>query len=128
MPLDDEQLAQMTHAELFLAREKPGADQRRLAPAEHRAFAREAVEENPIMALSLGIAIPAYTAAKMLANVSKDVPLFSTLFSAANLDKSRSGASLKEVTEGFKGISEGLNRSATRLSSSAFSAGKNLLP
>jgi len=110
----DDQLAKMSHAELFLAREKPGADQKRLAPAEHRAFAREAVADNPAMALSLGLAIPAYTAAKMLADMSKDVPLLSMLFSSTSMDQSRSGASVDEVTEGFKGIGEGISRRTAR--------------
>ncbi len=58
--------------------------------------------------------IPAYTAAKMLANMSKDVPLLGSLFAAADLDKARSKPSFEEVKQGFAGLSEGISRRTAR--------------
>lgn len=56
-----------TFNELRAARDKPGANQELLAPQEHRAFAREWTQENPLVAVpSLVAAIPLYAAAKQL--------------------------------------------------------------
>jgi len=85
-------LTKASHSELAIARRAPDADQKMLAPAEHRAFAREWTRERPLLApASLAVAIPAYTLAKTLGIV-----------------KARSPASLKEMVEGFKGIADGL--------------------
>lgn len=94
MPLDDADLSKQTFNELYLAREKASPEeQARLAPFEHRAFAREFVRDNPVRnALSLGVAIPAYTAAKALGIIKG----------------TRSPASLEEVKQGYKGVGEGL--------------------
>ena len=81
--------------EMSIEREKAGAaSQDILGAYEHRAFAREFAEENPIKAAaSLPVAIPAYTAAK-----------------AMGLTGARSGASLEEMKQGFIGLGEGLKR------------------
>lgn len=82
----------MSHADLLLARDKPGANQAVLAPAEHRAFAREWTQENPwIAAPSLAFAIPAYSAYKALGG-----------------GNARSGASWEELRQGYAGIADGL--------------------
>lgn len=87
LPLD-----QLSHADLYRMRNAPGADQQLLAPAEHRAFAREFAQESPVRAgLSLPFAIPAYTAAKAL-----------------GLTDARSPASLDEMFAGYHGLAEGM--------------------
>lgn len=87
LPLD-----KLTHAELALRRRAPGADHELLAPMEHRAFAREWSQEDPLRAgLSLPFAVPAYTAAK-----------------AAGLMDARSPASIEEIMAGYHGMFEGL--------------------
>lgn len=63
-----------------------------LAPMEHRAFAREWTQENPLVAVpSLMAAIPLYTAVKAL-----------------GLTKARSKPSINEVKQGYLGIWDGL--------------------
>lgn len=64
-----------------------------LAPYEHRAYARETTRERPLMGASLAVATPLYAAAKGLGLIG-----------------SRSGASnpAGQVSQGFKGIGEGL--------------------
>jgi hypothetical protein len=65
--VSDDQLSKMNFTDLRMLRDKPGADQNRLAPYEHRAFAREYVATDPWKAIpSLAVAIPGYTAAKAL--------------------------------------------------------------
>lgn len=94
LPDDPELLAQLSHEELYRARAKPGADQGMLAPAEHRAFAREFAQESPVRAaISLPFAIPAYTAAK-----------------AVGLQNARTPPSLEEMGAGYTGMLEGLFR------------------
>jgi hypothetical protein len=82
-----------SHESLFRAREGASAEeQERLAPLEHRAFAREWTKESPVVApVALTFAIPLYTLAKSLGILT-----------------ARSPASLREITEGYKGIYEGL--------------------
>lgn len=62
-----------------------------LAGAEHRAYARETVQSDPLMALSLLVATPAYQLAK-----------------AAGMTNSRSKPSLSQMGQGLLGIGEGL--------------------
>lgn len=89
LPIDD-----MTHAELYALRARPDAMHDWLAPAEHRAFAREFAQEQPLRAaVSLPFAIPAYTAAK-----------------ATGMIKARSPASWDEIFAGYRGLLEGLLR------------------
>ena len=88
----------MTLAELQALRNQPGADQRKLAPYEHRAFAREWTADSPLVAApSLTFAIPAYTAAKAL-----------------GLQKARSPASLREMGQAYVGMLEGLLKKGRR--------------
>lgn len=87
---------QSSHSDLYQARSKTKdpAMQAELAPLEHRAFAREFAQESPALAsVSLPFAIPAYTMAKAL-----------------GLQKARSPASMKELTQGYIGLHEGLKR------------------
>lgn len=85
----------MSHADLLRLRNSIPADdprQQMLAPYEHQAFAREWTQQNPALAsLSLPFAIPAYTAAKGLGIVH-----------------SRSGASLDEMADAYRGWGQGL--------------------
>ena len=78
-------LGNMSHAELMALRDKSPPDrQSALAPYEHRAFARESTAENPLMALSLATAIPAYQLAKLL-----------------KLQNSSTGPSLEQMRQGY---------------------------
>ena len=80
---------EVSHSDLYQQREH--GDQS-VAPQEYRAFAREWTQENPMMAVpSLTFAIPGYYAAKKL-----------------GLIRSRTPASLEQVTEAYKGIGDGL--------------------
>lgn len=88
--LQKEELAQLPHALLYQARERvPLEQQGMISPFEHRAFAREATEENPLMALPIAAAIPLYQ-------------LYKGVMGA------RSQPSLDQVLQGFTGIGEGL--------------------
>lgn len=82
---------EMSHADLATLRNQ-GGDQGMLAPFEHRAFAREWAQENPVLAgVSLPFAIPAYSAAKAL-----------------GLHQARTPASLDELFAGYHGYAEGM--------------------
>ena len=65
--------------------------QNAIAPYEHRAFTREATQENPLAALSLSLGIPVYQLAKML-----------------GLTDSRSDPSLEQAKQAYIGVGEGL--------------------
>lgn len=81
-----------SHIDLMMERSRPGADQKLLAPLEHRAYAREYVQDNPVMGpVSMAVAIPAYTALKAL-----------------GVKKARSPASVHEMVQGYAGILDGL--------------------
>lgn len=98
--LTGEQLGKMPHALLYNAREKvPMEQQGLISPYEHRAFAREAVTENLLLAPAIAAGTLAYQPYKML------------------MGKSRSGPSMDQVLQGFIGIGEGL---ANRLIPSAY--------
>ena len=84
----------MSHADLYNMRNSAPPDmQGMLAPMEHRAFAREAVQQNPLMALSLAVGIPVYQLAKIL-----------------GIAPSRTPASMDQVTQGYAGILDGLKQ------------------
>lgn len=86
-------LAQMDHASLYQQRARaPKELQGLLSPYEHRAFAREAVAENPLLALPLAAGIPSWQLYKLL------------------MSPGRSGVSLDQVKQGFVGIGEGLSK------------------
>lgn len=78
-----------------LARDQEEQD--RLAGYEHRAYARETVADNPLMALSLLIATPAYQVAKL-----------------TGLTSGRSAPSAWQMGQGLLGIGEGLRNWSNR--------------
>jgi hypothetical protein len=87
-------LANLEHSALYNLRNRaPGTLQNLIAPYEHRAFAREATAENPLMALPIAAAIPLYSGAKAL-----------------GLIKTRSEPSLSEIGQGYLGIGEGIGK------------------
>ena len=92
MPSDDE-LSKMDHASLYMLREKlrGKADQNTLAGWEHRAFGREAVVENPLLAVPIALATPLYQASKMIPGLG-----------------SRSDASWEQTLQGWRGVGGGL--------------------
>ena len=87
-----DQLAAMPHALLYGARGYATPDQQQiLGPAEHQAFAREATQENPLMAAPLALATPMYSLYKALTNTG-----------------ARSPASWDEMKGGLMGVAQGL--------------------
>ena len=91
--LDEDTMAQMAHSQLYGMRDYNTSKdyQNRVAPYEHRAFAREAVGQNPLMALPIAAAAPIY-------QLSKAIPGL----------ESRSDASMSQLGQSFVGIGEGL--------------------
>lgn len=89
--LTPQQLGSMDHASLYSARQYvPRELQGKISPYEHRAFAREATQENPLMAIPIAAGTLAYQPYKILKG------------------QSRSGASLDQVVQGVTGVGEGL--------------------
>jgi hypothetical protein len=90
------QLEAMPHADLLRLRESNRSDiavQALLAPFEHRAFAREATRENPLLGVPIAIAAPVYYGAKKLGFMTDDNTAPPTL--------GQVGAGLMGVGEGF---------------------------
>jgi hypothetical protein len=85
-------LGSMPHAALYQARAQPMPQelQNQLAGFEHQAFTREATAENPLMALPLAVATPAYQIYKAIK------------------PGSRSEGGLGQMGQGMYGILEGL--------------------
>lgn len=87
-------LASMDWTDLIALRsqfnENPAA-QKKISPYEHRAYAREAVAENPLNAIGYTFMIPGYQAAK-----------------AVGLLGARTQPSLDQLKHGYKGVGEGL--------------------
>ncbi len=83
----------LDHATLYMMRQraKTQAEQDALAALEHRAFAREAVSENPFMAAPIAVATPLYQLAKLL-----------------GMTQSRSQPSWHQMQQGLIGVGEGL--------------------
>jgi hypothetical protein len=91
LSLSPEQLNQLPHSTLYAARAYvPKEQQGLLANPEHRAFAREAVGENPLMALPIAAGSVAW-------------PFYKALVSPG-----RSQPSLGQVGQGLLGVGEGL--------------------
>lgn len=95
--LSDEQLAKMPWDSLMGYRK--GIDmnhpvQTRLAPYEHRAWAREQVADNPINALAYALMVPGYQLGKAITSFAPG----------------ETKPSLDQVTNGYKGIGEGLQQ------------------
>lgn len=90
LTLGKEELKKLPHALLYQTRERvPKEQQGMISPYEHRAFAREVVQENPLMAISLLAAIPAYQGYKAVMGA-------------------RSQPSLDQVLQGYAGVGDGL--------------------
>jgi len=70
--------------------------QEKLAPYDHRAFMRETVKKNPLTAPAFAILVPGYEVAK---SIGLDV---------STTDEPATPASIKSMSEGFRGIVEGL--------------------
>ena len=89
--LGSSQLGSMDHASLYNARRYVPKDQQGdISPYEHRAFAREATQENPLMALPIAAGTLAYQPYKLITG------------------QARSGANLNQVGQGLYGVGEGL--------------------
>lgn len=92
-----EALAQRPWEELLaMRRESPVEDQALLAPLEHRAYAREQVSENPLMAIPFGAMVPAYQAYKAAG------------FALGTRGGDETRPSWDQVSHGYKGIVEGV--------------------
>jgi hypothetical protein len=99
-------LSEMPHLKLQSLRSKYKTNEeinKYLAPFEHRAYAREAVAENPALApIFAGILIPGYQAAKAL---GMDV---------SATEEKTTPASMGQVTQGLVGVGEGLAKYASK--------------
>lgn len=91
--MNPDQLAQMPHSLLYSARGYvPKEQQNLIAPYEHRAFAREATAENPLMSAPIAVGSLLY-------------PLYKTAVSPG-----RSDPSFNQVGQGLLGVGEGLKQ------------------
>lgn len=98
-------LENMSHEDLVRLRLNSPDDQelqQRIAPYEHRAFAREVTKDNPLMAVPVGLATPMYQAKKYMERP----------FITAKPDDTPS--SLEQLQQGYMGINDGLNRYLNR--------------
>jgi hypothetical protein len=96
--LPPEELSKTDHASLYTARAHAPADkQNELAGAEHRAFAREATQENLAMALPILLATLAYQPYKVLTGGG------------------RSNASLDQAMQGIAGVGDGVSQRIEQL-------------
>lgn len=98
LSLSDTELSQMGHSQLFMLRKQnPSKEaQNLLAAYEHRAAAREAGSQNPLLGASYAAAAPLYQLAKM-----------------AGTQKSRSDPSLRQIGQGMYGAYEGIKQYIT---------------
>lgn len=98
MQVTDDQLAQMDHSTLYQLREvnKSPELQILLAPYEHRAFARQASQENPAMALPIALATPLYAGAKALG------------YKGESGSAATTPPTMRQVGQGLLGVGEGL--------------------
>ena len=99
-----EQLRGMSFSQLADLREKyknSPAIQSQLAPFEHRQFAQGLTQEDPLNALALSVATPAYFVAKspILYDISKRMGL---------IGENATPSDAAQVNEAFKGIGQGL--------------------
>jgi hypothetical protein len=85
-------LSQMSWDDLIKMRLQDPTNQALAAP-EHRAYAREQVQQNPWMAPVMGILAPGYQAYKMMAGPGQGTP-----------------ASWDQLKQSYMGIGEGLKR------------------
>lgn len=89
----EEHLKGMDHASLYRLRDMLQGNQQMqnmVSPYEHRAFAREATSDNPLMAFPIAAGTLAYQPYKMFMGTSRSQP------------------SLNQVLQGFTGIGEGI--------------------
>lgn len=88
----DDVLAKMPWSDLYQLRLRhPDPElQARIAPFEHRAYARETVSEDPLKAPVMAMAVPGYQLLKTF------------------VGKSRTRPSMDQVTQGLRGVGEGL--------------------
>lgn len=112
--LTDSDLERLDHASISRLRhynEDNAEVDKRLAPFEHQAFAREWTRELPyIAAPSLAVATPLYSAAKALGvDVGiRDVAKFLGLLDDDGKQRDATPPSLEQIKRGYKGIAQGL--------------------
>lgn len=95
--MDPNALARMPWLDLIQQRAQTTdpARQAMLAPYEHRAYAREEVAANPLMAPAYALMVPGYQMLKMLRGGARTPPSWS------------------ELSQGWLGTLEGLRNAAT---------------
>jgi hypothetical protein len=96
LKLPEDELAAMEHNDLLMARKVAGEKnveaQDKLAGAEHRAFAREYVSENPLAAPGVALMTMLYQPYKILKG------------------QSRSNAGMDQMIQGLTGVKEGVQK------------------
>lgn len=91
LSLSGSDLSKIPHSLLYTARARvPREQQNLISPYEHRAFAREATMENPMMALPIAASVIPYQLYKAIDGSSRSTP------------------SIDQVLQGFMGVGEGL--------------------
>lgn len=97
----EDQLAKMPWDQLIALRQQYKAHpevQEMLAQFEHRAYAREEVAKNPMMAPVYGAMVPAYAGYKALGKLM------------GTRGPNETGGTLGQMVQGFTGVGEGINQ------------------
>lgn len=107
-----EQFASLNFDRNRIGRNDPRQDV--LAPKEHQAFARGVVADNPMLAIPMAAAIPAYTAGKALNRVPEVVGSMPPMLQPAmrymqnQTKQARSKPSIQEMADAYTGVLQGL--------------------
>lgn len=97
--LDPKEMSEADFYTLWLMRKQAEGNrelQNQISPYEHRAFVREGVKDNPLMAVPYAVMTPLYQLSK--------------LFPELTGNKSRSDPSWNQMGHGLLGIGEGLQQ------------------
>ena len=106
LALRPEDMDNMDFYRLMQAREQADAQgNEQLAPYEHQAYARELTQENPINALGLAVAAPAYYVAKQPALMGLSQKL-------GIVGEGATPASMEQLKRAYRGIYQGLTTKA----------------
>lgn len=106
LALRPEDLDNMDFYRLMAAREQAdAAGNAQLAPYEHQAYARELTQDNPLNALGLAVAAPAYYAAKQPALIGLAQRL-------GLVGGNATPADLEQLKRAYRGIYQGLTTKA----------------
>lgn len=117
MQADEQRFLAIQEQRNRLARNDPRHAE--LGPEEHRLFTKGVISENPLAAIPMAAMIPAYTAAKYIAQnpganaaLMQTNPLMGEIMNALikykKINQSRSPASMQEMGSAYRGLWQGL--------------------